>query len=525
MGVVHCVTHPVSCAAGVAGSVASGVASDVFDQVATDFAHFAEHATSWVWQQLDAATALKLSGGQWNEVLRVTVELGVLVCVTMLLLQVIVCALRHDFGGLGRGVRGVTIAMIGTFASFVITDSLLSAVDSMSTGAMQVLAGTKAWSDLGNQVIHADTLTGGALGSAAMLLCALIMLVSSLVVWLALMVRKMLLIIGAVFAPIAFGGSPFDVTSSWVRRWIEFTVALVFSKLVLVILFGVGLQIELGLGKVGNATTQQVTQMMTGLLVMAIAGFAPWLALQFVHWAGSSMQWELHQRAQTAQAGGQAAIAAPQRMYAGAQRGFGGLAVAAGRLSSGASGNGSGSASGSGGNGSSHGGDAVGGGDGGSSRSPANGVTGTAESAYESGRNQTASALGQNGGGPAGGQQDSGQQDIGQQNAQARRDSAASGDGGDSGTPRRSDASGAGGPGQSPGPGTGSGGGSAGGGGDGGSPGAPSGPPSPPSGGGSRGSGGVGSPGGPSKPGGSPGGGPTGPGGGGLAGGAEIAGA
>jgi hypothetical protein len=79
MGVVHCVTHPVSCAAGVAGSVASGVAGDVFDQVATDFAHFAEHATSWVWQQLDAATALKLSGGQWNGVLQVTVELGVLV--------------------------------------------------------------------------------------------------------------------------------------------------------------------------------------------------------------------------------------------------------------------------------------------------------------------------------------------------------------------------------------------------------------------------------------------------------------
>lgn len=523
MGVVHCVTHPVSCAAGVAGSVASGVASDVFDQVATDFAHFAEHATSWVWQQLDAATALKLSGGQWNGVLQVTVELGVLVCVTMLLLQVIVCALRHDFGGLGRGVRGVMIAMIGTFASFVITDSLLSAVDSMSTGAMQVLAGTKAWSDLGNQVIHANTLTGGALGSAAMLLCALIMLVSSLVVWLALMVRKMLLIIGAVFAPIAFGGSPFDVTSSWVKRWIEFTAALVFSKLVLVILFGVGLQIELGLGKVGSATTQEITQMMTGLLVMAVAGFAPWLALQFVHWAGSSMQWELHQRAQAVQAGGQAAVAAPQRMYAGAQRGVGGLAIAAGTLSSGSAGNGSGSPGGSGGNGSSGGGGSRrsgGGRDDGGSSSPGNGVTGAAESAYESGRNQTASAVGQNGGSPAGGQQDGGRQ-----SAQPRQDSSGSDGAGDSGTPRRQDASGGSGPSQSPGLDSAPGGGSGGGGGDRGAAGGPSGSPGSPSGGSSRGSEGGGAPGGPSRPGGAPGGGPTGPGGGGLAGGAEIAGA
>jgi len=225
-----------------------------------------------------------------------------------------------------------------------------------------------------------------------------------LVVWLALMVRKMLLIIGAVFAPIAFGGSPFDVTSSWVKRWIEFTAALVLSKLVLVILFGVGVQIELGLGKVGSATTQEITQMMTGLLVMAVAGFAPWLALQFVHWAGTSVQWELHQRAQAVQAGGQAAIAAPQRMYAGAQRGVGGLAVAAGRLSNGSSGNGSGSPGGSGGNGASGGGGSRRGGgrDDGGSSSPGNGVTGSAESAYESGRSQMASALAQNGGSPAG---------------------------------------------------------------------------------------------------------------------------
>ena len=148
--------------------------------------------------------------------LQVTVEIGVLVCVAMLLFQVIVSALRQDSGGMGRGVRGVMIAMIGTFASFIICDSLLSTVDSMSTGAMQALAGTSAWSDLGNQVVNAQTLTGGALGSAAMLLCALIMLISSFVVWLALMVRKMLVIVGAAFAPIAFGGSPFDVTSSWV---------------------------------------------------------------------------------------------------------------------------------------------------------------------------------------------------------------------------------------------------------------------------------------------------------------------
>ena len=337
MGVLHCITHPVGCATGAVGAVVGGVAGDVFDTVAQDFAQFAEHATTWVWTELDSATAVNLSGASWNGVLQVTVEIGVLVCVAMLLLQVIVSALRRDVGGMGRAVRGVMIAMIGTFASFIICDSLLTMVDSMSTGAMQALAGTSTWTDLGSRVVNAQTLTGGALGSAAMLLCALIMLISSLVVWLALMVRKMLVIVGAAFAPIAFGGSPFDVTSSWVRRWIEFTVALIFSKLILVLLFGIGLQIELGLGQAGTGTVQQITQMMTGLLVMAIAGFAPWMAIMVVHWAGGSLQ-QMHYHAQAASAAGHSAIAAPQRMYAGAKGGLGGLATAGSKLASGSNG-------------------------------------------------------------------------------------------------------------------------------------------------------------------------------------------
>ena len=403
--------HPVTCVTHVIGKVTSGVATSVFDSVAKDFANFAEHATMWVWQQLDAATAVSLSGPGWSGVLQVTVEIGILVCVAMLLTQVIASALRHDMGGLGRGAKGVLIAGIGTFASFVIIDSLLSATDSLSSGVMQQLAGTQSWTDLGNQVIRAHTLTGGALGAAAELLTAIILLLSSLVVWLALMVRKMLLIIGAAFAPIAFGGSPFEVTSAWVRRWIEFTLAMVFSKLILVILFGIGLQIELGLGKAGSGTTQQITQLMTGLLVMSIAGFAPWLALQMIHWAGGSFS-QMHQQAQGAQAAGQTAIAAPQRLFSGAQGGAAALAGAGARLAGGSNGNGNGNGNGGGspsGGGGSGGGDraagpgagdeAEGGGLAGAGAGAAAAGVGTAESAYEAGKHQTEQAMGQNGGG------------------------------------------------------------------------------------------------------------------------------
>ncbi len=336
---MSCFPNLLKCGVDAVGGVAGSVAGDVFDEVAQSFAHFAEHATTFVWKELDLATALQLSGARWDGVLQVTVEIGVLVCVAMFLLQVILSALRGSVGGMGRAVRGVMIAMVGTFASFVIMDSLLTVVDSLSTGVMQALAGTSTWTELGSKVVNAQTLTGGALGSAAMLLCALVMLGSTLVVWGALMVRKMLLIVGAAFAPIAFGGSPFEPTSAWVRRWIEFTLAMIFSKLILVLLFCIGLQIELGLGQAGTGTFQQITQMMTGLMVLTVAGFAPWSALKLVHWTGGSFQ-QAHQHAQASSAATQSAIAAPQRLHAGARAGLGGLAVAASKLPTGPGGSG-----------------------------------------------------------------------------------------------------------------------------------------------------------------------------------------
>ncbi len=157
---MSCFPNLLKCGVDAVGGVAGSVAGDVFDEVAQGFAHFAEHATTFVWKELDLATALQLSGARWDGVLQVTVEIGVLVCVAMFLLQVILSALRGSVGGMGRAVRGVMIAMVGTFASFVIMDTLLTIVDSLSTGVMQALAGTSTWTELGSKVVNAQTLTG-----------------------------------------------------------------------------------------------------------------------------------------------------------------------------------------------------------------------------------------------------------------------------------------------------------------------------------------------------------------------------
>src|SRR5690242_7936229 len=67
------------------------------------------------------------------------------------------------------------------------------------------------------------------------------------------MVRQVLIVVTAVFAPLAFAGSLADITVAWTRRWVETTVALIVAKLILVLIFVVGLGLLVdGVGQAGR---------------------------------------------------------------------------------------------------------------------------------------------------------------------------------------------------------------------------------------------------------------------------------
>jgi hypothetical protein len=153
----------------------------------------------------------------------------------------------------------------------------------------------------------------------------------------------------AIFAPIAFAGSLADITVSWTRRWIETTIALIASKLILVIIFvaGYGILIE-GVGQSGSGVTQKVTQVISGILVLFVAGLAPWLALKVVHFTGDHAQ-QLHSLGSSAvggvAAGGRAAQKAAPYVARAAAMPAGGGAMAGG-AAAGAGGGGAGGAAG-----------------------------------------------------------------------------------------------------------------------------------------------------------------------------------
>jgi hypothetical protein len=151
---------------------------------------------------------------------------------------------------------------------------------------------------------------------ALVLLVSIVVLAAVVVVWAAMMVRKLMIIVAAVMAPLAFSGATADVTRGWVRRWIEFTAAMIASKLLLVIILMIGVSVLEGAGKTPHAGPgHDITQLATGALLLLMGGFAPWIAIKMFHFAGDSLQ-AAHAYAAQAPAGARSVVAAPQKMNA-----------------------------------------------------------------------------------------------------------------------------------------------------------------------------------------------------------------
>jgi type IV secretion system protein TrbL len=321
------ITDPIGCISQLSGGAAKQIAGSAFAAIAHQFGQAADDAVNWLWGQMSAATAVTLGGVGWQTDIGITAALAVSIGLGLFVIQVITSVIRREPGGLARAGRGLLVAFVAGGAAIAVTNLLLAASDEISAGIVRVGAGTTI-QEMGKRILAPATLAS-VTNSAVVMLVALAMIFATLVVWFALMLRKLLIIVAAVFAPVAFTGSLSDFTSSWVRKWVETTVALIVSKIILVTIFVVGLGVlEGGAGEasptppgvaanvahVGVAHVgQSITQIVVGVLILLMAGFAPWLAIKLVHFAGDSFH-AIHASAGTVPQGAQAAIDMPKKM-------------------------------------------------------------------------------------------------------------------------------------------------------------------------------------------------------------------
>ena len=284
------ITFICDLASNAAGSAAAGASDYVLGGLGAAFVNAAAQIGTGALTALDALTPIDLSVAWLRDNVAVIATITLPVLVGLFVLQVITSVLRREPGGLVRAVIGVGKGVLGAALALGVAQVALTAVDELC-GYVAASGGTTVASSAGRFFNFAAPVLATSPGLA--ILFGLAMMVGFVLLWGVLLFRKAALILIAVLAPIAFAGSVWDQTRVWTRRWLEIVAALVFSKLVIVVVFVVGASAFSGVGPgaapAANATPSGIaglSDLLVGLLLLSIAVFAPWLTWRFVHWTG-----------------------------------------------------------------------------------------------------------------------------------------------------------------------------------------------------------------------------------------------
>lgn len=301
------------------GGVAGKAASVGFDAIAKSFGDAAKTLCEWMWSAISTTTTVDLSGEWFRSDVGVSTALAGVMVVALFVMQVTKGALRRDPHALGRALTGCGMAFLGAAAAIIVTESLLALTDALSTDVVH-LAGQRDLASMGKLLTPVDVLSASGFTPALVIALSVFFVIGSVLVWAVFIIRKALIIVAAVFAPIAFGGAPADATRTWVRKWIEFTLAMVFSKLVVVLIF----TIALSLVSQSQGDSTGLSNLMTGLLLLVLASFSPWMVFKLVHFVGgdiaaahhSAIASDTRAAAGSAMAMGAAAKGSAQKVFA-----------------------------------------------------------------------------------------------------------------------------------------------------------------------------------------------------------------
>lgn len=326
-----CEVPVISAVCDQAGDAAGTLVTAPFDWLAESMANAAGWMFEAVWQVFDSTTMVDVTSGQFTKVYSILFGVAVFVMLGFFMLQVIGGMIRREPAALSRAVFGLAKSVLGSFVALALIGTALEITDRLCVGIVHATGTTMA--QMGDRVsmlakgIGALQIAAPGASAVITILVAGLALGAAVIVWVSLLIRKALLLIAIVFAPIALAGASWDHTRSWVGRWATFVIALILSKVVLVVFF---LLATAQVSAPIDADLKSVSEPISGVVLMLMAGFAPYLTYKAVSFIGFDMH-----HAMSAEQEAKSALNRPVPIPLGRGSGRSPQAVLAGPTSSG----------------------------------------------------------------------------------------------------------------------------------------------------------------------------------------------
>ncbi|MGN6779934.1 MAG: conjugal transfer protein TrbL [Marmoricola sp.] len=261
-----------------------------FDWLAKGMGGAAAWMFETVWKVIDTTTYVDVTSGDYTKVYNIIFGVAIFVMLGFFMLQVIGGMIRREPSALSRAALGIAKSILGSFVALALLGTALEIADQLCIGIVNA-AGTNL-NEMGDKVavlaggLGAINLSAPGAGAILTIFLGSLAIIGAMVVWISLLIRKALLLIAIVFAPIALAGSSWDHTRNWVGRWASFVIAMILSKVVLVVIF---LLATAQVSAPIDADLQSVSQPMAGVVLMLMAGFAPYLTYKAISFMGFDM--------------------------------------------------------------------------------------------------------------------------------------------------------------------------------------------------------------------------------------------
>ncbi|WP_420036046.1 SCO6881 family protein [Streptomyces sp. cg28] len=317
------------CAVGEAVDFASDPGQAIGDWMAKSAGELAAAAADLAAKAVDRTTKVDLNAGWFRDNYEMLLPIGLTILVATFCAQLIRAAVKRDGQALMQAFTGTASGVIFAFAAIALTTIAIEVVDALCDGLFK--ASHLSVETAVRRIVKVSQLPSLAgLGWLVAVFAGLAAALGAFLYWCVMMVRKVGILVMVTLAIFAGAGGGWEVARRWRRGWIEATATLVVSKLLMTIIF------VLGIAAMGKTESKDglsaLADVMAGIVIMVLVLLCPYATFKFVHWAAEGTDGESIHRAggagaqlarQHAEKAGRKAVAAA------ATSGTGGAAVGA----------------------------------------------------------------------------------------------------------------------------------------------------------------------------------------------------
>ncbi|MFE9407411.1 ATP-binding protein [Streptomyces sp. NPDC006704] len=277
------------CAVGDAVSFASNPGEAIGNWMAKSAGELAAASADLAAKAVNKTTSVDLRAGWFVDNYETLLPIGLVLLVATFCAQLVRAAVRRDGEALKQAFTGTMSGVLFSFCAIALTTVAIEVVDALSDGLFKS-AHMNIESAVRRIVKVSMIASLSQLGWLVAVFAGCGAAIGAVLYWCVMMVRKVGILVLVTLAVFAGAGGGWEAARRWRRGWIEATATLVVSKLLMTIIFVLGIS---AMGKTeAKGGIGALADVMAGVVIMILVLLCPYATFRFVHWAAEGTSGE-----------------------------------------------------------------------------------------------------------------------------------------------------------------------------------------------------------------------------------------